>query len=114
MNPNRPKNASAMAPLAAVNRGLRNSRTSSMGSGRRSWDTANRARISRDPANPAMVVTEPQPCLGASMTVQTSRPTPAMDSAAPSGSKRPAFGSRDSGSSRQPAASAMITIGTLT
>ena len=48
------------------------------------------------------------------MTVQTSRPIPLTDSRAPSGSNRPAFGSRDSGSRTIPAARAMITIGTLT
>ena len=39
---------------------------------------------------------------------------PATESSAPTGSNRPAFGSRDSGSSHAPAARATITIGTLT
>ncbi len=70
--------------------------------------------MASEPANPPMVAADAQPWVGASMTVQTSRPMPLTDSRAPSGSNRPAFGSRDSGSRNIPAARAMITIGTLT
>ena len=48
------------------------------------------------------------------MIDQVSSAIPAADSSAPSGSNRPAFGSRDSGSSSRPATSAMTTTGTLT
>src|SRR5579864_4870407 len=107
MNPNSPKKASAIAPLAAENLALVNSRTSSIGSGRRAWQRANQARIAADPANPPSVADDAQPCVGASITVQTSSPTPATDNSAPTGSNRPASSSRDSGSSQAPATRAM-------
>ena len=63
---------------------------------------------------PPMVAAEAQPCRGASMMDQVSRAMPATERSAPSGSKRPALGSLDSGSSSRPATSAMMTTGTLT
>ena len=102
MKPNSPKNASAIAPLAALNRGLRNSRTSSIGSGRRACHPANSARMTSAPKIPPSVVADSHPCPGASMIDQVSSVIPATDSTAPSGSNRPAFGSRDSGSSSRP------------
>jgi hypothetical protein len=114
MNPNSPKNASAIAALAALNRGLRNSRTSSIGSGRRACHQANALRITSEPKIPPTVAADPQPCCGASMIDQVSSAIPAADRTAPSGSKRPASGSRDSGSRSRPATSASTTTGTET
>ena len=48
------------------------------------------------------------------MTAQTSATSPAPDSAAPVQSIRRATGSRDSGSSRQPATTAIAVSGTFT
>jgi hypothetical protein len=114
MKPNSPKNASAIEMLAALNRGLRNSRTSSIGSGRRTCHQANTARMASAPPIPATVVADTQPCCGASMIDQVSSPIPATDRSAPSGSNRPASGSRDSGSSSRPAISATTATGTPT
>ena len=114
MKPNRPKNASAIAPLAAEKRGLRNSRTSSIGSGRRDCHQAKTLKITSDPKMPPTVTAEPQPCCGASMIDQVSSEIPAMDRSAPSGSNRPALGSRDSGSRYRPHATARTTTGTET
>jgi hypothetical protein len=96
MKPNSPKKASAIEALAAVKRGLRNRRTSSIGSGRRAWCPANTARMASDPVMPPRVAADPQPCRGASMIDQVSTAIPTADRRAPSGSNRPAFGSRDS------------------
>ena len=46
--------------------------------------------------------------------VQTSRPIPAIEPNAPTGSNRPGCASRLSGSSRRPASSAIAATGTLT
>ena len=114
MNPNSPKKDSPIATLAALNRGLRNSRTSSIGSGRRTCHQAKAARIASDPVIPPTVANDAQPCCGASMIDQVSRLIPAADSSAPRGSKRPARGSRDSGSSARPSMSAIRATGTDT
>ena len=114
MNPNRPKNASAIAPLAAANRGLRNSRTSSIGSGRRACHQAKTASTTSAPPIPPTVAADPQPCDGASMIDQVSSAIPTIDSSAPNGSNRPACGSLDSGSSSRPPMSATTATGTDT
>jgi hypothetical protein len=55
-----------------------------------------------------------QPRSGASMIAAVSTARPAVDRTAPSGSSRALPGSRESGTSLGVAASAAITIGTLT
>ena len=53
MNPNRAKNDTVTAPLAALNRRLRNSRTSSMGCAARRSRTMNAASSTAEAAKPA-------------------------------------------------------------
>src|SRR6476619_7473166 len=114
MNPNRPKNAAAIAPLAAENRALANSVTSNSGSTRRTSHQTNPASRAADPTRPPIVTADPQPCAGASMIVQTSRPTPAIDPTAPNGSNLPGLGSRDSWTSARMATIATTASGTFT
>ncbi len=92
MKPNSPKKASAIAPLAALKRGLRNSRTSSSGSGRRSSQVTKPTSATTAAAYPPRVRADAQPLPGASIVVHTSRPIPTMEPTAPSGSNRPGPG----------------------
>ena len=55
MKPNNVKNDTVTAPLAALNRMLRNSRTSSIGCAARRSRTMNPASRTAAPANPARV-----------------------------------------------------------
>ena len=94
---------------------MRNSRTSSIGDAVRSSQITNagehrgrRAEAAED--EPASV----QPRSGASMIAPVRTPRPTVESTAPTGSSRGCFGSRESGTSFGVAASAAITIGTLT
>jgi hypothetical protein len=97
MNPNSVKNAMVTEMLAAVNRRLANSRTSSMGYWvRRSHATKPPNRITL-PRNPAKDAVAPQPRSGASMIVYTSRLMNAADSTSPATSRGCAFGSFDDG-----------------
>ena len=59
MKPSRVKNDTVTAPLAAVNRMLRNSRTSSIGSAARRSAAMNAASKTAEAANPATVRAEP-------------------------------------------------------
>ncbi len=57
---------------------------------------------------------EVQPWLGASITDHSTRPSPAIDKPAPTGSSAACAGSRDSGTRRKPRTNPAITIGTFT
>ena len=74
----------------------------------------NAASSTAERTNPPTVSADPHPCRGASMTVNTSRTIAAMESTRPSGSSRPASGSRVRGISRQPRTSDAVTIGRFT
>jgi len=65
-------------------------------------------------AKPATVGGLDQQLPGPSVIAYRSEPSAATDSAAPTGSRRPALGDRDSGMLSRPAAMAAITTGTLT
>jgi len=97
MNPDSAKNEIATEPLAAVNRGFRNSVTSSIGSSARRSQATNAASTTAVTAKPARVLALPQPWFGASMIVYTSRPIAAVESANPPLSARGASGSREVG-----------------
>jgi hypothetical protein len=112
--PKRAKKASAIAPLAAEKRRLRNSRTSSIGVRVRSSQATKPARSDAASAKPARMTGLVQPRSGASMIAATSAPRPRAESRKPPTSSRGASGSRDSGTRKRPAASATATIGRLT
>jgi hypothetical protein len=61
MKPNKVKNETVTAPLAALNRMLRNSRTSSIGLGARRSQPMNAASRPAATPNPAMLRPLPQP-----------------------------------------------------
>ena len=69
MNPDSAKNEIATDALAAVNRGLRNRLTSSIGASARRSQAANAAASTAVSAKPPSVRALPQPWLGASMIV---------------------------------------------
>ena len=94
MNPNRPKNAIVIERLPALNRGRRNTSTSSIGWSMRRSQTMNAPRSAMPVPNPAMLAVEVQPWCGPSMIAQTSAVTPTIDSTMPSGSNRSTCGSR--------------------
>ena len=112
--PNIAKNDSVIAPLAAENRRLRNSRTSSIGSG--VW----RSQATKPATSAAAAAKAPtmrgsvQPHSGASMMPHTSALRPAVESTKPGTSSRGAAGSRDSGTSGRCASRAATTNGMLT
>jgi hypothetical protein len=61
MNPNKVKNDTVTAPLAALNRMLRNSRTSSIGCAARRSHTMNAASRIAETANPATLRADVHP-----------------------------------------------------
>ena len=101
MNPNRPKKATATEKLAAENRALRKTVTSSIGSRRRRSHQMKVANSAAKARKPAMVSMEVHPLCGASITVNTSSAIAATELTRPIGSRRPAPGSFDDGSSRR-------------
>ncbi len=104
----------AMAPLAALKRGLRKNRMSSIGWSVWSSQATNAPSNASPTANPARIAGAVQPCDGASITAHRKVASPAIDSSAPIGSSGGADGSRESGTSIQPPIRAMMTTGTLT
>ena len=100
--------------LAAVKRGFPNRRTSSSGSATRRCQSTNATNATAANAPAASTGADVQPFDGASMIAHTNATRPAPESAAPVQSSRRATGSRDSGSSRSPATTAIATSGTLT
>ena len=69
MKPKSPKNATATAKLAAENRGLANTVTSSIGSRRRRSQTTNVVKMTANTAKLPRVTGSVQPRCGASITV---------------------------------------------
>src|ERR1700730_12442693 len=111
--PNSPKKTTVTDKLAAVKRGLRKKRRSSMG-----WllriSTAAKAASTATPTAMALTVdTEDQPYTGAWMMPYSSDARPTTDNPAPSGSSGGAWGSRESGTAMAPPVSAKTTTGTL-
>ena len=100
--PNSAKNTSVIDTLAAVKRGSSKNWICSMGCSARS--SHQMKMPSRTAAMPSAVKVEIEvhPCEGASMMPYTRATSPAIDSAAPTGSSGVAAGSRDSGTTRQP------------
>ena len=97
MKPASEKKVTVTAPLAALNRRSANRLTSSMGCSARRSATTNATRSTAVTANPTIVAVDPQPRVGASMIVHTSRPSIALESTRPRRSSGGAAGSRDSG-----------------
>ncbi len=88
MKPNRAKNATVTAPLAALNRRLVNSRTSISGSVCRRSHQAKATAAARATPNPVSVRADVHPRSGASMIVYTSAPSITTDSSSPPRSSR--------------------------
>ena len=113
MNPNRAKKANVTATLPAVNRGLANTVTSSMG-----WSVRRSQATKPTSSTPASVkatrlVSDNQPWVGPSITVHTSTVMPAIDTSVPIGSKRPIVVSRDVGTKRATRTRATAMTGAL-
>ena len=100
------KNTNVIAPLAPEKRGLRNRRTSSIGSRVRSSQARKAPRTTAATPNAARMVPSVQPREGASMIAHTSVVRPAIERANPGTSSRGAEGSFDSGMRKRPAISA--------
>ncbi len=112
--PNSAKNASEMAALDALKRGLRNSAMSSIGSGARRSQATNTVIRSAAPANATSTRASVQPRDGASIKPHTSEVSAAKDRTKPRTSSRGEDSSRLSGTRNRPAISATATIGRLT
>ena len=108
------KNTSVTVRLAAVNRGLRKKRTSSIGCSTRRSQATKAVSASTATANAPRIGALVQPSLGASMMPQTSATSPTIESPAPVQSIGSACGLRELGTRKRPAMSAPITIGTFT
>ena len=113
--PNSAKNTSAIETLAPLKRRTANRRTSSIGAELRSSQATKATSAASATPNPPSTTASVQPrSPPASMIAHVSTPSPAVESIAPTGSSREAFGSRDSGTSAGAAARATATIGRLT
>src|SRR5581483_2843169 len=112
--PNSAKNATVIAPLAALNRGFWKKCMFSIGLGLLSSQIMKATSTIAPMKKPVRISGAVQPCDGASMIAHRNAVNPTIDSSAPSGSSLGAAGSRDSGTRTQPATSPMITIGTFT
>ncbi len=108
------KKVSVMALLAAVNRGLRKKRMSSIGVGVCSSQTMNDAIATAPTANEPSTSGSVQPFAGPSMMPKSSEPRPTIESTAPSGSRCEWLGSFEVGTRNHPATSASATSGRLT
>ena len=113
MKPNKVKNDTVTAPLAALNRMLRNSRTSSIGLGARRSQPMNVASRAAATTNPATLRPLPQPWEGASMIVKISRAIAAVDSARPGKSRAAASGFFDVGTLTATSAAAAAATGPM-
>ena len=98
--PNKDRNTSVMAPLAALNRGFSKKCMSSIGCFERSSQMKNNPIRTAPTTKPVMISLDVQPWLGASITAHRSEPSPAIDNVAPTGSSAACDGSRDSGMNR--------------
>ena len=98
--PNSEKNEIMIAPLATLNRGFWKKCTLSIGLGVCNSHTRKPASRPAPSTNATSTSGEVQPCDGASMTPQRKIVRPEIDRTAPTGSRRGADGSRESGTSR--------------
>ena len=103
-----------MAAMAALNRGSEKKPSSSIGSLARISHATKATIANTATTKPVTVGGLDQPLPGPSVIAYRSELSAATDSAAPTGSRRPALGDRDSGMLSRPAAMAAITTGTLT
>src|SRR5215472_1558098 len=113
MNPKKVKNDTVTAPLAALNRMLRNSRTSSIGCAVRRSHVMNAASRTAETAKPATLRAAVHPYVGASMMVNTSSAMVADDSTRPGMSTGAASGSFDAGTASATAAAATAATGAM-
>jgi hypothetical protein len=112
--PKRAKNASEIAMLDALKRGLRKSCMSSIGCGARRSQATKASSVTSANAKAARMVPLVQPRDGASVMPHTSEVSATNESENPRTSSRGADSSRLSGTRKRPASSATITTGTLT
>ena len=112
--PKRAKNASEIAALEALKRGLRKSATSSIGDGARRSQATKPASTRPATANAPSTSASVQPREGASIRPQISVVRAAKESTKPRTSSRGADSSRLSGTRKRPAISATTTTGRLT
>ena len=112
--PIRLKKASVTDRLAAVKRGLRNRRTSSIGSATRRSHQTKVTSVTAETANAVRTKGLAHPFSGISMIAHTSETRPITDSTAPAGSSATLPGARDSGTMASVARMPTMTNGTLT
>ncbi len=112
--PKRLKKVRETAPLAALKRGLRKKRMSSIGLAECSSHQTNPPRMEKPATNAVRMGVDAHPLAGASMTPHRMAARPAMDRRAPTKSIRAPVGSRESGTKNHPPMRAAITMGTLT
>ena len=112
--PNMAKNTRLMAAVADENVGFLKNRRSSIGCSARSSQAAKSPSTARPDSSGASVAGAVQPWFGPSMMPYSRAPRPTIDSPAPTGSRRSAFGSFDVGTSTRPPISAAATRGMLT
>src|SRR5262249_49303523 len=113
MNPNRVKNDTVTAPLAALNRRLRNRPTSSIGSAARRSQLMNAASRTAERANPATLRGAAHPYVGASMIVNTSSAMVADDKTRPGMSTGAASGSLEVGTTSATRITAAAATGAM-
>src|SRR5579864_2240800 len=113
VNPARVKNPIVIEPLAALNLGLRNKRTSSIGWVVRRSASMNTASTTSPAAMVASVRPDPHPQLGAWMMLNTRAPMAALESSNPRRSICGTDGSFDVGTRRATAAPMAIASGTM-
>ena len=111
--PKRAKNAIVTVALAALKRRSRKRVTSIMGLSTARSTSTNTTTSTADRAKPVRVSTLSQPCPGASMMVQVSRPRAATEITKPGRSMRGTSGSRDSGTKATASTMVASPIGTI-
>src|SRR5215813_2914777 len=113
MNPNRVKNDTVTAPLAALNRMLRNRLTSSIGRAARLSQTMNAASRTAALMNPPRVRAAVHPLVGASIIVNTSSAMVTDDRTRPGMSTVAASGFFDAGTTSATAVAAAAATGAM-
>ena len=108
------KNATVIAPLAPLNRGLFQKRVSSIGCSTRRSHQKKTVRRKPPAKKKARMLGAVHPDVGASITAYSSALSPAMDSAAPTRSRGGALGSFEFGMRKIPASRPTVTIGMFT
>ena len=112
--PNSAKNVTAIAPLAALKRGLAQKRRSSIGCSTCASQAKKAVSTTPPIAKAVRMVGSVQPWVGASITAYSSAHRPTMERIAPTQSSRGALGSRESGIRNAPARRPTATMGRFT